>query len=225
MSNSLKQQAGTPKRRRPERTQTTGVLKQFHCETISYEFEMPASSFDGKKFSKLTGIKVNDRWSAVLLPKNRFTGYHVHFSGLRGAKKIGIKIEYWEGSGKPAKDDVEPFAESVMRWVGSFVIDLSQISQRTLAMARFRKPCDAWRSRFNLPFKVRMADAEVVIDGVSLTFPKNQLRALSGFVAVDGNDIFASVQLFRAIDLLNFNVASEVETFNEAIKMFMEEKA
>jgi hypothetical protein len=143
----------------------------------------------------------------------------VHFKGALDSKHVYLTIEFWDGARKAATDQTEPFAESIMRWIGLFTSDPIL---RAATVARFRKPHDTWRSRFNLPFKVQMAKAEVVIDGVSLILPRNTFRASSGFLGTTKSGLIASVQLSRDVDLATFNIGSEVASFNEALKMFME---
>jgi hypothetical protein len=186
---------------------------------VSYRLEIPLDSFNLKAFSDDTGIKQNRRWSAVLRPKNAGMGYHVHFNGDMDTKYANLTIEYWNGAKKAAKDEKEPFAESIMSWLRSFVKDPSP---RATVMATFEKPIESWRSRFNLPFKVTMADVEVIIDGISVSLPRNQFRAVGGFLSRDDRSIFAIVRLVRNIELATFDIAEEVATFNEAVKLFVE---
>lgn len=203
--------------------QVVSALKHFDCEQVSYTFDLSIDLFNSKKFSRVTGIKAGEPWSAVLRPKDRMTGYHVHFNGRLESKRVHLTIEYFDGArGLAEEDESEPFAESIMQWLGSFILDPSV---RAIAYARFRKPRETWRSRFNLPFKVTMADAEVVIDGVSLDLPRNQFRALGGFLFTTKSELDASVHLLRTFDLARFSIAEEVAYFNEAIKMFTEQMA
>lgn len=171
---------------------------------------------------KKTGIKSN-HWSvsAVLMPKDRTSRYHVHFKGEREPKseRVHFKIDYFDRAHKTAKDETEPFAESVMKWLGQFV---REPISRAVADVQFNKSNDKWKSRFNLPFRVTMADREVTIDGVSLDLPKNDFRALEAFVARSDKELYASVRLIRTVEFEKFNIAEEIAYFNEAIKIFME---
>ena len=60
----------------------SGILGQFHCEWISYDFEIPRESFNVRTFSRKTGVKAGERWSAGIYPKESDVGYHVHFKGI-----------------------------------------------------------------------------------------------------------------------------------------------
>ena len=42
---------------RQKRVSALSVLGEVHCEQVSYDFEIPLSSFNVKAFSKTTGIK------------------------------------------------------------------------------------------------------------------------------------------------------------------------
>ena len=208
------------KLRTTKRIAVTSVLAQFHCRNVSYHFEIPITSFNAKEFFRESGIRAADRWTATLLPKDRDKGYHVHFRGYVDSKHMHLTIEYWDGARKAAADDeVEPFAESIMQWVGLFV---KEPTSRTIVFAHFQKPLELWRSRFNLPFKVTMANAEVVIDGVSLVLPRNPFRAGSAFLARTETNLLATVQLLRTVEFGTFNISDEIVAFNDSAKMFLE---
>ncbi len=68
-----------------------------------------------------------------------------------------------------------------------------------------------------------MVGAEVVIDGVSLVLPKNRYSATSGWLTKITDALVVSVALFRPIEFSSFNLADEVATLNESIKMFVEQ--
>jgi hypothetical protein len=135
------------------------------------------------------------------------------------SKRVRLTIEYWDKGVKPSPDEKEPFAESIMRWVGAF---LKEPKERAMIVARFAKPTDLWRSRFNLPFKVTMAGAEVAIDGVSLELPRNAHRAMAALLMKSEDELSMSVHFIRLIEFGTFNIADEVASFNEAIKLFAE---
>jgi hypothetical protein len=120
------------------RVKTPSVLEQFQCESVVYEFDIPLKMFDARAFSKKTGIKSS--WSAVLNPLERSSGYHVHFKGRIEKRSVSFKVEYWDW-GAPMPGDVEPFAESMMQWIRSFI---KVPSLRVFARATFEKPKDKW---------------------------------------------------------------------------------
>lgn len=202
--------------RTAKRPTLPSVLGQFHCSSVVYEFEVPLDLFNATAFSKETGIQ--SPWSAVVNPQNRSSGYHVHFKGRIEKSSVSFSVEYWDWA-KPMPDDVEPFAESIMQWVGSFI---RVPTARSFVVARFDKPKDNWRSRFNLPFKVTMAESEVTIDGISLSLPKNPFSASAGFLEVADKTFMSGVQLVRAVEFSTFDLRKEIESFNEAIKIFLE---
>jgi hypothetical protein len=209
-------------RKRPaaKRVPVISVLSEFHCQDVSYYLDLPLGSFDTKRFFRTTGIKAEERWSAVLRPKDRMNGYHVHFKGRVDSKHVHLTVEYWDGARKAAADEEGPFAESIMQWLGSFI---KEPNARAVGVARFLKPIETWKSRFNLPFRVTMADVEVTIDGVSLVLPRNKFRAMNGFLARSGKHLVAVVQVLRYIEFDKFNIIEEVVSSNEAIKMFLEQ--
>jgi hypothetical protein len=198
----------------------SGILSQFHCESISYELNIPAESFNRKAFSRKTGLKLGERWSAGIYPKKPESGYHIHFKGIMEKEHVRLTVEYWDGSFSQPEDTSEPFAESIMKWIGSFV---SEPTVRVIVDARFEKPRTGWRSRFNLPLKVTMGGAEVVIDGIGLVLPKNPFKATDAFLTTTDTKLLAFVQLLRSVEFADFKIGDEIIAFNEAVKIFAEE--
>jgi hypothetical protein len=205
--------------RKREQTPVPSVLKRLGCHSVVYDFEIPMDSFKATAFSRTTGLEQGDNWSTVLPSDSRLSGYHVHFKGTIESKRVRMTIEYWDNPVGRTKDHPEPSAEGIMQWIGGFVRDPSS---RAIVMARFQKPSDTWKSRFNLPFKVTMGEAEVVIDGVSLLLPRNQFRAVNGWLTKAAQALFITVDFVRPIEFSQFNLAKDVASFNEAIKIFAE---
>ena len=195
------------------------VLEQFNCDCIEYDIDLPVTSFNYKRFSRLTGIKVGERWSTVLPSRDPESAYHVHFGGLIQNKRVRMTLEYWNGTVTPSADEIEPFSETISKWIGSFV---KEPTVRATVAARFRKPVAHWRSRFNLPFKVTMAGREVVIDGLSLELPKNPYRVLFAMLTTMGEELFVTAHAVRPIDFAAFDIVNDVVDFNESLDMFLE---
>jgi hypothetical protein len=209
-----------PRKRKAEPKRTASILEQFHCDNVRYDFDLPIDSFKTKSFSKETGLKLGDQWEAVLPSDDPRSGYHVHFAGSLGDKNVHLRIDYWDLPVKRAAHHPAQSAESVMAFIGSFI---REPSARTITLGRFEKPADAWRSRFNLPFKVTMAGAEVVIDGVSVVLPKNRFNAMNGWLTKFEDSLLVSVDRVRQIEFAAFDLAEEVKILNESIKMFVEQ--
>jgi hypothetical protein len=197
----------------------SGLLSQFHCESIIYSFTLPADTFNQKAFSRRTGLKVGDRWNTGIYPTDPSAGYHVHFKGRLGKDEVNITVEYWDGSFTAPQEGM-PGAESIMDWIGSLV---REPTSRAHVFASFEKPLKYWRSLFNLPFKVTMGGQEVTIDGVTLELPKNPSRAYHALVATSGKTLDASVNFSRTVEFATFKINEEIPTLNEAVKIFAEE--
>ena len=211
------------KRRPIAKSVGASAFTQFGCREVSYNLDIPIGSFKTKAFLKALGVNATERWSALLLPTHQASGYHVHFRGHIDRKFVHLTIDYCAGAKKSAPaEELEPFAESVMPWLGALI---NGASWRAQAMVLFNKPIATWRSRFNLPVKVTMLDSEVVVDGVSLRFPRNPFHAASGFVARDETRLFVALQVIRPIEFANFDVSEEIASFNQALSMFIEEVA
>ena len=108
-----------------------------------------------------------------------------------------------------------------MAFVGSFVLEPRY---RALVYATFENQDNEWTSRFNLPFKVTMAGEEVVIDGVSLSLPRNKFGAMNGWVTKLGTTVIASVDVVRTIEFSSFDIGKELEVLNESTKIFVEQR-
>lgn len=217
MSNPRKSTSATSPKR--SRVRTPSVFEQFHCRHVHYELEVPSALFDSKSFFKKAGIPPGERWSGVLNPRERGLGYHTHFRGRVDRDRINFTIEYYNG-GQPVRNDAEPFADTIMQFLGSFA---KEPTASSFVIARFVKPKEHWRSRFNLPFKVTMGESEVVIDGISLALPKNPFRAMAGFLGVEENAYNAAVNSVRAIEYSTFNIGNEIALFNDATAIFLEQ--
>jgi len=204
--------ASTPKK--PQ-----SVLKRFDCESVHYEFRIPIGLFNARRFSARTRIKTGERWSAVIRCKNPKNAYHVHFNGSVGDKYVRMTVSYWDGTSKPGPDEREPFAESIMQWISDL---FKERPTRVTVHADFRKTFEAWRSRFNLPFKVTMAGREVTIDGVSLTLPPNPQRVLHAFMGKQDDKLAISLFAVRPMQFETFDIAQEIASFSEALNMVAE---
>jgi hypothetical protein len=68
-----------------------------------------------------------------------------------------------------------------------------------------------------------MLDSEVVIDGISMVLPKNRFRASSALVTLADKTIMAVVLLVRSIEFSTFDIHNEIASFNESIKIFLEQ--
>lgn len=222
MKDAQKQRSERTQKKAVMRPRASGLLEQFHCQTVRYDFDVPLDVFNLKAFVKATGIKVGQGgpWSATIYPKHRTSGYHVHSRwDVVDGDRISLTLAYWD-KGKVRGTEVEPFAETIMGWTGQFFRD--PIARCHVA-ARFDKPTDLWKSRFNLPFKVTMAEREVTIEGLALVAPTNPYKALGGFLAVSSKAFFLALDFARSVEFSRFDLREEVLVYNEAVKMFMEE--
>lgn len=197
----------------------TSVLAEFRCENVHYRLDLPLRLFDLKSFFKTAGIPPNAQWSGILNPKERNTGYHIHFTGRVHKEHLHVTLDYYD-RGQRVRNDAEPFAETIMQFLGSFS---KEPTASAFVVARFAKPKDHWRSRFNLPFKVTMGESEVTIDGISLILPKNLFRAMAGFLAVGETSYDAGVRLARLVEFSTFDIRDEITLFNEATMLFLEQ--
>jgi hypothetical protein len=208
------------KRKTAPRLQS-GVLKQFDCEWISYDFDIPRESFDLRTFSRKTGVKVGERWNAGVYPKMAATGYHVHFRGIIEEERVHITVEYWDGGYTVARKYSAPNAETIMDWIGSFI---KEADARAMALVGFEKPDSIWKSRFNLPFKVTTSNnLELTIDGVSVLPPRNDFKAFHANISRTEKTLRTVVGFARSVRFDDFDITREITFFDEAVNMFAEQ--
>lgn len=214
MDTRLKKQASPPRKRTEL---AASAFDRFDCESVAYHFTFTGGIFAVDKFREAISLKKRTSWAAGVYPKNQSVGYHVHFNGNFHDDKVNVDVEYWKGAHRPHVEG--PIAESIMAWLGEFV---KESSYQAMVTITFEKPSANWRARFNLPFKVTMDGREVIIDGISVVFPKNEFSAKTGFLQRYDNT-FGATQFFeRAINFSSFDIASEIETMNSALTLFMD---
>ena len=208
------------KRKTAPRLQS-GILKQFDCEWISYDFEIPRDSFNLRTFTRKTGVKVGQRWDAGVYPTDPVTGYHVHFKGTIEKERVRITVEYFDGAYTVEEDYAALNAEELMKWIGSLV---REPNARAITLVGFEKPNSTWKSRFNLPFKVTTSNnLELTIDGVSILLPRNDFKAFHVNLSRTEKVLRATVAFARSVQFADFDIAKEITAFNQAVSMFAEQ--
>ena len=199
----------------------SGILKQFDCEWISYDFDIPRDSFNLRTFSRKTGVKVGQRWDAGVYPTDPATGYHVHFKGIVEKERVHITVEYFDGAYSVEAERGALNAEEIMKWIGSLI---REPNARTLVLVGFEKPNSSWKSRFNLPFKVTTSNnLELTIDGVSILLPRNDFKAFHVNLSRAEKVLRATVAFARSVQFADFDIAKEITALNEAVSMFAEQ--
>jgi hypothetical protein len=111
--------------------------------------------FKMKEFTKETSLKVGDSWDAGLCTEDPRKGYHAHFGGNSSKEAVQIRIAYYSGAIGRHPSHPPPSTERIMEFIGSFI---RERQYRALVYATFDNKDTEWKSRFNLPFKVTMAD-------------------------------------------------------------------
>jgi hypothetical protein len=135
-----------------------------------------------------------------------------------------MTVQYVRGSIPARPDETEPFAETFMNWLGTFI---NSTSSHAKVFSSFEKSPARWRSRFNLPFRVTLSglDKEVVIDGISLVLPENEAGAKHGWLTRSDKELLVNVRLERRVNLKGFQLNDEITAINESIRIFAEEIA
>ena len=194
------------------------------CVYARFSFLLPRDQFDTTVFWRLSeesGAEPGTRnWAAIVPPKVASTNYHVHFSGSIERDAVKFVVGYYGGAPESLRGKSEPYSESMMAWLSKMVP--SNIHAEVFA--EFSKSSKKWKSRFNLPFRVTMADREVGIDGVSLDLPENEYGANSALL-LSSSDYSISIRLSRQLDLKTFALATEIKNADAALTIFMEKKA
>jgi hypothetical protein len=202
------------------------IFERLGCKVVSYSFSLLRESVDLEAFYVAGRIAESDRnrWVGSCAPKAQASGYHIHFNGSAKDKRVRMTVEYIRGSVPPRPDEAEPYAETFMNWLGTFI---RNPSAHVTVFSAFEKPHARWRSRFNLPFKVTLSglETEVVIDGISLILPENEAGAKHGWLTRSDKELLANVRLERRIKLKDFQLNDEIAAIHESIRMFTEEIA
>lgn len=212
-----------PRKKQRANTKPYDALAAMDCESVTYDIEVPIHLFDLERFSKETSRPPSYvNWSTVCYAKRKTTGYHVHLDGHIKSKEVTITLKYY-GRSTGAVKGKGPFAETVMTWIGGFI---KGPKVPVWVYASLTKPNTNWRSRFNLPFKVTMAGSktEVTIDGISMDLPQNRWGAVHGWLDKFSTRWSARIMLVRSIEFSTFSLEDELPLYNEAIKMFVEER-
>jgi hypothetical protein len=216
----VKRKQTRPRKQQPKQIDAIRPFQGFECDAVTYTFDVPIDEFKQKAFTRQTGIGINESWAAVIPTKNPLSEYHAHFNGRIESKRVSLTIEYFAGPVERRRVHPKQDAETLMAWIGSFC---KQESVRALATANFEKSHDKWRSRFNLPFKVTMLNAEVGIDGVSMLLPKNEFRAMKAWLTRLERALIITVTFGISLDFSRFNIEADLKSFNESLKMIAEE--
>jgi hypothetical protein len=201
-----------------------GPFKRFGCEGVTYRFDISPKFFNLPLFVENSGlVDLSGKWSGVCAPRNASSDYHVHFDGnLNRSKKGRIDVFYAAGRVPPSPNETEPFAETVIPWLGAF---FTEPACDVDVNAWFEKPEGRWKSRFNLPFKVTVGkpETELVIDGISIALPDNPHGAYHGSLAKKEGSVLVAVKLRRKIDFSKFRLVEDIKVFEEITRLWVEE--
>ncbi|HKW66526.1 MAG TPA: hypothetical protein VJP04_04510 [Terriglobales bacterium] len=138
--------------------------------------------------------------------------YHVHFTWRFPDEKeqINLEIEYVRGPQKPREDEVEPFAEDVMQWVGRF-FKFGDANARVLADFEFKG--GAAHPWFPLPLKTKIvalkSDAE--IDGIAVLLPSQPQGIGRIYLSEIKDSVFLEIQAESRVDFAKFSLNSELQ--------------
>src|SRR6202043_2852469 len=140
---NLKQSPGTSSGYPSGDRASPTIFESLGCRVLAYDLTVSRDSFDLEAFYSAGRIPDNERtfWSGVCAPRDPASGYHVHFKGTVNEKTVRMTVEYVHRSIKPRPDEIEPFAETFMNWLGSFIRTLTS---HAIVHGRFEKPNERW---------------------------------------------------------------------------------
>ncbi|HET8798025.1 MAG TPA: hypothetical protein VFO89_10070, partial [Thermoanaerobaculia bacterium] len=102
----------------PELTDEVGAFDQ-----VLYWINTSVDDFDVPAFRQAVPSGVRHRDSAIVsvAPREGARGrYHAFLGWTIGPDDVTLTIDYHDGSGEPAPDEQEPYAEDLMAWLGQF---------------------------------------------------------------------------------------------------------
>jgi len=213
----------------PAITRTTEQSRKFadlHCDSVGYEFGVSVDKFDLVTFSKSfqfkEPLKPGISFEATLSTRNpKLVDFHVHLHWKLTKRQIKLRIVYAQKAMEAEQDEEEPFAESAMRWLGTF---FKAKDSSAHFHAAFEYPAEKWALAIPLPIKIPVGSRpEVEVDGMSLNLSGNATGISQAWLI--SREKISRVLLYgdRLADFSTFDVIKEVEMLSVFAKDFLKE--
>lgn len=206
-------------------------LSEYHCRRMDYEFRTSLDKFDLAAFRKELASSSKEKplegtaFSGVARTYDRRKAdYHVHFHLSLRRGQAEVILGYVQGALKPERKERRPYAEDVMRWLGSFLAGPRASAHVT---GVFSYPRREWRTALPIPLPIRLPLGEkrpsVELDGVSLNM--RQPHAIAHiWVGVGEDEITCLVATTRMADFNHFSLYSDVGRLSRIAKTIVERK-
>jgi hypothetical protein len=190
-------------------------MRDVRCTNLSYRFKVALEKFDINALrDAMNTDQTTKRGYAVCSTRNSDAAdYHAHFEWRLREKQqeVTVEIQYVTNSieSKPGED--EPFAESVMLWVGRFF-------KRGDANARVHSDFafdakTATLSWFPLPLRTKVSglQGEAILDGIAIALPSQPDSVSRFFLSHINDSVFVGIESARRIRFTDFSLDKELK--------------
>ena len=210
----------------PEETTTvsespsTAVAGEFG--EILYWVSVPLSDFDLASFRSGLPSSVSqlDDSTVTVNSKEENGGrYHVLFSWKVTSEDVRFRIEYHGSPGKRVGEEREPYAEDLMRWLGTF-FSVSNI--KCHVHARLEYPLDKRQTTFPLKLSTELP-AGATMNGISLTLRANSQGASSVKMTRGKSHWYAEVVADRTLNFSDFSPYADETAASAVLGIFLGE--
>lgn len=217
----------------PKRNTTRSVqsFKGFSCTRMDYEFKTNVGKFNLAGVRKALRVSPEKRASydisvsAVAATRDsRGVDFHVHFRLQVKREQVNILLGYVAGALRPQRGEKGPYAEGLMRWLGSFFA-ASEVQAHVTGV--FSHSREKWRSLLPLPlrFPTREGRPGVEVRGMFLNVPSQPRGGADVWLTLSEDHIVTLVGTTRMVKFSSFKVYSELAWLSGVVRRFVEERA
>jgi hypothetical protein len=183
-----------------------------------------ADKFDwdglNRKFGEETRTVFTSRVTPEYLDKGE---YNIDFFATKKKNQdVELSFTYHEGTKEHEKDEVPPYAEQFMEWVGQF---FKYENTNAHIHARFEFSTEKKQCKFPLPLKTNIrGDTEDTIDGISLRFGSETEGVSTVRITTSKASFYIELIADRRITFKGYSPDIDVSAFAIALDSLFEEK-
>jgi hypothetical protein len=196
------------------------ALSSYGLSEIDYWIYTSRDKFDVPKFCAAVGTEDETSYDCTLPPRDSTTDYCLHIGFVAEEKKVTIQLGYLiEDKLTGGKGMQYAYAEEAGDWLGQFFkYDNTQGHMH----AHFSYPLATRQSKFPLPLKTSIQDAE--IDGISLRLPDKPEGVLRVRLTSGKEDWYVEVIADRRITFKGFTPHSDISALASVVSTLLEER-
>lgn len=203
---------------------TRDKLSSYGLDEIVYWIYTSREKFSVEKFSAALGEKSNDSYyECAFVPRDAAIGYNVSIGAWPAEQEITVQLIYsTEISNRRRKKKVPqsgPCVEEFGDWLGQF---FKYGSTEGHMHGHFSYPLAARESKFPLPLKLSIEDAE--IDGVSLKLPALPEGVMRVRLTQGDEEWYVEAVADRKMVFKGFTPHSDVKALASVVNTLLEER-